>query len=287
MTVLEVIQRSTQFLAKKGVESPRLQIELMLAHVLQLPRLKLYLNFDRPLDETQVTALREMVSQRGERIPLQHILGTAPFLGFELQVNRHVLVPRPETELLAECARQWLDATRDPQGESRVALDYGTGSGCLAIALALHAPQLQVHAVDLSPDALSVAKENAARLQVGDRIQFVESDGLQNLPPTSQFHLVVSNPPYIPTEEIASLDPEVKDHDPRLALDGGADGLTFYRRLASELPPRMFPGGRLMLELGDGQADSVSSLLESQNWVVEGVRQDYSSRPRVLVAVRQ
>lgn len=283
MTVLEVIQRSSEFLARKGVDSPRLQIELLLAHVLQMPRMKLYLNFERSLSAPELEAVRELVKRRGEREPLQHIVGSVSFCGFEIAVDRNVLIPRPETELLAEQACQFLGALGS---EPAAVLDFGTGSGCLAVVLAARHPAVRVHAVDVSENALGVARRNVERHGLADRIQFCHGDGLSVPAPELKFNLIVSNPPYIPTNEIAALQPEVRDHDPVLALDGGADGLDFYRRLAVEGAPRLASGGRLMVELGDGQAPAVSNLLVANAWNVERVEKDYSGRDRILIARR-
>lgn len=283
MTVLEAIQRSADFLARKGVDSPRLQAELLLAHVLQVPRMRLYLDFERALTAGQADALRALVVRRGQREPLQHLVGTVCFCGLELTVNRHVLIPRPETELLAEAAWQWLGN----RGAGAAALDFGTGSGCLALALARHCPEATVVAVDVSPDALAAAQENARQLGLAARVAFRTSDGFSGLEPGLQFDLVVSNPPYIPSAEIASLQPEVRDHDPILALDGGRDGLDFYRRLARETQSWLKPGGRLMLEFGDGQSEAVAALLEAQDWLVEAPQEDYQGRKRWLAASRR
>jgi release factor glutamine methyltransferase len=163
-------------------------------------------------------------------------------------------------------------------------LDFGTGSGCLAIALAVKSPAARIHALDISPDALEVAKQNATRHQVRDRIQFVAGDGFAALPDGSRFDLIISNPPYVPGAEIESLEPEVRDHDPRGALDGGADGLDFFRRFAAEARPFLQSGGRLLLEFGDGQADAIKTIFEAQNWIVESVLPDYTQRPRILTA---
>ena len=279
VTVLEVIQRGAEFLTKKGVESPRLQVELLLAHVLKLPRMQLYLNFERSLDESQIATVREMVARRGQREPLQHIVGIAPFCGYEFRVNRHVLVPRPETELLAERAFEFLARTT---ASPATVLDFGTGSGCLAIAIAAKFPAAQVHAVDVSPEALDVARENAAQAKVS--IQFHQGDGFTSIPGGLRFDLIVSNPPYIPSAEIASLDPEVRDFDPRLALDGGPDGLEFYRKLAVWAREHLESGGRLMMEFGDGQAPAIESLLLEHKWIVEAVVPDYSQRHRLMIA---
>ena len=281
MTVLEAIQKSAGFLATKGVESPRLQAELLLAHVLRLPRMNLYLNFERGLAASETDALREMVRRRGRREPLQHIVGSTSFRGLELEVNRHVLIPRPETELLAEHGGHFLSTLPPP---SAAALDLGTGSGCLAIALAAECPNARVCATDVSAEALAIARANAARHHVAERIRFFHGDGFAVLPPAARFDLILSNPPYIPTAEIATLQPEVRHYDPRLALDGGPDGLDFYRRLASEAPPFLTLEGRMMLEFGDGQANQVREILESQKWVVEAIQDDYSRRPRIVVA---
>ncbi len=283
MTVLEAIQKSTEFLGKKNVESPRLQTELLLAHVLQMPRMKLYLNFDRALNAAETDALREFVKRRGQREPLQHIVGTASFCGLEIAVNRHALIPRPETEMLAELGWKFLATLNLPPA---TALDFGTGTGCIAIALAAKNPNAKITALDISSAALALAKENAARNKVAERIEFLPSDGFAALTTEMKFDLIVSNPPYIASAEIATLDPEVRDFDPRAALDGGADGLDFYRRLATEGKNFLQPNGKIMLEFGDGQADAIKKIFETEKWIVEAVQADYSQRARILVARR-
>lgn len=283
MTVLEVIQRSTDFLQQKGVESPRLQIELMLGQVLNVPRLKLYLNFERALNEAELGRVREMVKRRANREPLQHILGSTSFCGLEIKCSRAALVPRPETELLAERGWQFLSAL-NPQPST--ALDFGTGTGCIAIALAIKAPQAAIHASDISAEALALARENGAKSNCTDRVTFHEGDGFAALPGGLQFDLMVSNPPYIAAEEITSLQPEVRDFDPRLALDGGGDGLDFYRRIAKEAPCFLKPCGKVMVEFGDGQAEELKKIFSDENWIVEEIVADYSSRARILIARR-
>lgn len=283
MTVLEGIQKSAEFLVKKDVESSRLQAELLLAHLLKMPRMKLYLNFERALTPAETDGFRELVRRRGQREPLQHILGSTSFCGFEIAVHRHVLIPRPETELLAEAGWNFL-STLNPQPST--ALDFGTGSGCLAIALALKSPGAHVFAVDVSPDALTLAQQNAAHHQLTERVQFSQGDGFAALPPEIKFDLIVSNPPYIPSAEIETLEPEVRDYDPRGALDGGVDGLDFYRRLAVEAGAFLKPKGKLMLEFGEGQAATLREIFEKQKWVVEAVLPDYTRRERILIARR-
>lgn len=283
VTVLEVIQRSTEYLQQKGVESPRLQIELLLAHVLKLPRLKLYLSFDRTLSREELERLRQLVKRRAAREPLQHIVESTSFCGFEIKCTSAGLVPRPETELLAERGWQFLSTVT---GGEPTALDLGTGTGCIAIALAAKAPNAVVHAVDVSPEALTLAKENADKNQLAGRIRFHLGDGFAALPAGTQFDLIVSNPPYIASEEIATLSPEVRDFDPKLALDGGADGLDFYRRIAREAPPFLKTNGKAMLEFGDGQAPDVKKIFENEKWIVEEIVHDYSPRPRHVIARR-
>jgi release factor glutamine methyltransferase len=281
VTIREVIQKSAQFLERHGVESPRLQAEHLLGHVLKLPRLKLYLDFDRALSTAELDALRTLVKRRAAREPLQHLLGTANFCGLELKVSRHVLVPRPETELLAERALAFLSTLNS---QLSTVLDLGTGSGCLAIALAKGQADQRVVAVDNSAEALAVARENAQAHGVADRISFLTGDLFAALAADARFDLIVSNPPYIPTAEIATLQPEVREFDPHGALDGGADGLAFYRRIAAEGARFLRPGGRLMAEFGDGQAEALKILFGTHNWIVAAVVEDYSRRPRILIA---
>jgi release factor glutamine methyltransferase len=281
VTVLEAIQRSTEFLSRKGVESPRLQTELLLAHVLELPRMQLYLNFERPLTPGQVDTLRLLVQRRGRREPVQYILGSTSFCGWEFAVNPHVLVPRPETELLAELGWQFL-------GELPArACEFGAGSGCLVVALALKCPAASLHALERSPEALNVARQNAARHGVADRIRFLLSDGFSAVPHGTAFDLILSNPPYIPTPELATLEPEVREHEPRCALDGGPDGLDYFRCLAATAGSWLRPAGRLMVEFGDGQAAAVAEMFGRENWVVEAIHEDYTHRPRLMVARRE
>jgi len=282
MTVLEIIKRSTDFLARKGVDSPRLQTELLLAHLLGLPRMKLYLNFERVLTPSEVEKFRELIQRRGQREPLQHVVGSTCFCGLEIALNRHVLIPRPETELLAEHGWQMLNA----QHRTPLVLDFGTGSGCVAITLAVKTPNAQVYALDICADAIAVARQNADRHGVARRIQFLEGDGFADLPAGLDFDLIISNPPYIPTAEIETLQPEVRVFEPRRALDGGVDGLDYFRRLAAEAPRFLKPSGRLMMEFGDGQTEAIREKFQHENWIVDTIHEDYTRRPRILVAKR-
>lgn len=265
-------------MARRGVASPRLQVELLLAHVLKMPRMKLYLNFERALSEAELDALRALVQRRGQREPLQYIVGSTSFCGIEVGLDRSVLIPRPETELLAERGWVFLNQLAD----APIALDLGTGSGCLAIALALNAPRSRVHAVEVSAEALALARENAARH--GARIEFHEGDFFLAAPPDLRYDLIVSNPPYIPSARIETLEAEVRDYEPRLALDGGADGQDFYRRIATQGQGFLRPGGRVMLELDEEGAEATREIFMNQGWAVEALEKDYNGQARILIA---
>jgi release factor glutamine methyltransferase len=283
MTVLEVIQRSTEFLAKKGVDSPRLQAELLLAHLLKLPRMQLYLNFERALSAAEVDIFRELIRRRSQREPLQYVIGSTSFCGLEIAVNRHVLIPRSETELLAERGWQFLTQLPASNHQPSIALDFGTGSGCVAIALAVRSPRAQISALEISAEALELSRQNVERHAMAERIHLICGDGLAVLPARSVFDLIISNPPYVPTAEIETLQPEVREYEPRGGLDGGTDGMDFFRRMAREAGPFLKPGGRLMLEFGDGQADAIRQIVERENWIVEAVQEDYTHRPRIII----
>jgi release factor glutamine methyltransferase len=281
MTVLEVIKKSSEFLEKKGIESPRLNAELLLSHVLEVPRLKLYLDFERKLEVPEADKLRDLVKRRGSGEPLQHLLGTVSFCGYEIETRPGALIPRPETEILAELGWEFLKSVKK---EEPTFLDFGTGTGCVAIAIAKHVPHGRGYAVEISPEAFEIAQQNIQRH--GSRIQALLSDGFSAIPRDQQFDLIVSNPPYIPTAEIPTLAVEVREHDPAGALDGGEDGLKFYRRLASEAAVRLHEGGKLMAEFGDGQAEAIRKIFLDVDWIVEEIRADYTARPRFIIAHR-
>ena len=280
MTVLEIIKLSTEFLEKKGADSPRLQIELLLAHVLKIPRLRLYLDFERKLSDAELQTLRQLVKRRGDREPLQYLTGTANFCGLELAVTPAVLIPRPETELLVEEAWKFLDGLGRPAS----LLDFGAGSGCIAIAIAHKFPACDVHAVDASAAALEVARGNAER--VGATVKFHLARSIAEAPEPRLIDLLVSNPPYIPSGEIPSLQPEVRDHEPLAALEGGADGLDVYRLIAEQSAERLSSDSRVILELGHDQEASVRSIFSAPGWTVERVARDYAGTPRILIAHR-
>jgi len=247
-TVLEVIKSTTAYFDKHGVESARLNAEHLTAHALgKKKRLDLYMEFDRPLSEGELAPLRDLVRQRAQGKPLQHLLGTVEFFGREFRSDARALVPRPETEQLVELVMEFKSENSRPK-----ILDAGTGSGVIAITLALELPGAFVTALDISPDALALAQSNAAAL--GANVTFVHGDLLPDEPAT--FDLIVANLPYIPTAEISTLAREVR-HDPAGALDGGPDGLDFIRKLIALSAPRLAGGGEMFLEIGHDQADRV------------------------------
>lgn len=277
MTLLEVLTAATDYLAKAGVPEARLNAEHLLAHTLGKKRLDLYMEFDRPLGETERAPLRELVRSRSQGKPLQHVLGSAAFFGREFICDPRGLIPRPETEQLVELCLAGLKAATGPLA----ILDCGTGSGVIAITLALEIPDAEVSATDLSQDALALAAENAAKLGAGDRIDFSEADLLPA--GGGPFDLIAANLPYIPTGEIQGLMREVQ-HDPVRALDGGADGLDLIRRLVAAAPDRLRPGGRIALEIGEGQAGAVTAICREHNFGDITAHADYQGRQRFVIA---
>ena len=273
------LQEATTALNTAGVENAAANAEWLMAEVLSCPRPELPLHWSETLEATQIQRWQSLVDGRVDRIPLQHLLGTAEFCGLAFEINSSVLVPRPETELLAEAA--WVEAAIK---EESVVLDIGTGSGCLAVSVAVYAEETTIHALDISTAAINVARANAERHGVAERIIFHEGDARVALPGTCLFDVIVSNPPYIPSAEIESLQIEVRDHDPRLALDGGLDGLEFYRSLAVSCLSRLRSDGRLLLEVGDGQGEVVADLITAQGGRVLEILPDLNNIERIVVA---
>lgn len=298
VTVREALARATARLEERGVPEAGHDAASLLGQVLGRPRLELPLSYSRELRPAELAAYEALVERRAAREPLQYILGTQAFLDFEVKVDRRVLIPRPETEILAEKAialGREVGAARErglarecglarQPGTLRVA-DVGTGSGCIAIAMARGLPAARVWATDASEDALTVARENAARLGVTDRVVFLRGDFLVPLTEAGTVvDLLVSNPPYIPRGELAELQEEVRGHEPRKALDGGTDGLSAYRALASGAPAVLSPGGRVAFELGYGQAEAVRALLRAAGFADIEVGPDLAGISRVMTA---
>jgi release factor glutamine methyltransferase len=273
-TVLKLLQWTADYFRDKGIESPRLDAELLLSATLEMDRVALYVNFERPLIADELARYREKVRRRADREPLQYILGETEFWSLPFSVNPFVLIPRADTEVLVEEALKRID------GCSNV-LDVGTGSGAIAVALAHDQPELQVTALDRSEEALEVARSNARRNGVLEHVDCLAGD-LNSLPP-GPFDMIVSNPPYIPSRDWERLMPEVRDHEPRLALDGGDDGLEAYRRIAVQALKILSPGGWLLVEVGIGQAAVVSALFKAAGLTDVAQRDDYAGIPRVVM----
>lgn len=276
-TVLALLEWTRQFFKNKNIESPRLEAELLLAHVLGWERIHLYTKFDYVLPADKLAAFKEMIVQRADHTPTQYILGTCEFYSLEFRVTPAVLIPRPETEHLVEA----LISRAKGQTAARV-LELGTGSGCIVVAAAKALPLAEFVAVDLSADALAIAAENAAKHGVDSRIRFIHGDFFEPLAGQS-FDYVVSNPPYIGEDEWRGLAPEVRDHEPRTALVGGQDGLDAYRRIIPAAPAHLQPGGRLLLELPAAKARLVRQIAEKTPLVEEETIPDYAKIERVLV----
>jgi len=275
MRVLDVLQSTTAYFKKRGIEDSRLNAEHLLAHALRLTRMELYLEFERTLNETELTPLRELVRRRGEGEPLQHLLGTVEFCGETFLCDKRALVPRPETEQLVE-----LVESRIEKREARI-VDVGTGSGVIALSLAKKFPEAQIFAVDISADALGLARENAVRLNLNERVQFLRSDLLKNV--EGFFDLIVANLPYIAAQDRRTLSREVLS-DPEVALFSGARGDELVRELIEQAPARLRPGGLLALEIGLGQGEALLSALAEKKYRDIYSENDYSGVIRFLFA---
>jgi len=275
MTVLEVLQATTAYLKKRNVENPRLNAEHLMAHALGRKRIELYLDFERALTETELAPLRGLVKRRSEGEPLQHLLGTVEFCGLTFLCDKRALVPRPETEQLVE-----LVETRIENRELRI-VDVGTGSGVIALSLAAKMPEAQVLGVDVSEDALALAQENAARLNLSERVQFLKSRLLENI--EGAFDLIVANLPYVSIQDRHTLSLEVL-HDPEVALFAGAQGDELVSELIDQARFRLRPGGLLALEIGLGQSEALLSALAEKNYRDISSKNDYNGVTRFLFA---
>jgi len=279
MTVLEVLQATTAFFKKRNIENPRLNAEHLLAHVLGRKRIELYLEFERELTETELEGLRDLVRRRSGGEPLQHLLGTVEFFGLTFLCDKRAMVPRPETEELVEFLKSEIQsASGGPKSEI---VDVGTGSGVIALSLAVEFPEARILAVDVSDDALALAQENAARLNLSDRVQFLKSRLLENV--EGIFDLIVANLPYISTQDRHTLSREVL-HDPEIALFAGARGDELVRELIDQAPSRLRPAGTLALEIGLGQSETLLSALAEKNYRDICSKNDYNGVTRFLFA---
>jgi release factor glutamine methyltransferase len=279
MTVLDVLQSTTAYFKKRKIDSPRLNAEHLLAHVLGRKRLELYLEFERELAEPELAPLRELVRRRGEGEPLQHLLGTVEFCGHIFLCDKRALVPRPESEELVEILKSEIRSVSS--GPKSEILDVGTGSGVIALALAKEFPEAKISGVDISEDALALARENAERLGLNDRVRFKKSDLLQDIGET--FDFIVANLPYIAALDRHTLSREVL-RDPKVALFAGAQGDELVRALIDQAPVRLRPGGMLALEIGIGQSEALLSILAEKKYRDIYSKNDYSGRTRFLFA---
>ncbi len=280
-TILRVLDATRDWFAKRGIESARLDAELILARALGVSRLMLYARFDQPVNEEERAAVRALMQRRGKREPIAYILGEREFWSLDLKVDARVLIPRPDTEVLVEVAVERVKAGPAPAA-TRV-VDVGTGSGAVALALARELPGASVLALDVSPGALEVAGANAERLGLAERVRCAPGDLLASQ--DGPFDLVVANLPYIRGGDIAGLDDDVRLHEPHLALDGGPDGLDLIRRLADQATTRLAPGGAIALEAGFDQLDQVAAILGEAGFADVTVRRDYGGQPRVASAL--
>jgi release factor glutamine methyltransferase len=273
MTVLEVLQSSTEYFKKRNIESARLNAEHLLAHALKRKRIELYLEFERPLTEEELAPLRELVRRRGQGEPLQHLLGTVEFCGHVFLCDKRALVPRPETEQLVELLKSQI-----PSAKSQI-LDVGTGSGVIALSLAAMFPEAKIVATDISDDALMLARENAARLGLDAKVSFTKSDLLESL--DDRFDLIVANLPYVASGDRTALSREVL-HDPEVALFGGEGGDEILRKLIDLARAHLKANGLLALEVGVGQADDLAGLLAEKNYHDITAIRDYGGVKRFL-----
>jgi release factor glutamine methyltransferase len=276
-SLLEVLQSTTAYFTRHEIENPRLNAEQLLAHTLRLSRMDLYLEFERNLAENELGPLRDLVKRRGQGEPLQHLLGTVEFCGHTFAIDKRAMVPRPETEELVELLKS---GVRSQRSDFRM-IDVGTGSGVIALSLAAKFPEAEIYAIDISEDALSLARENAAQLRLSERVRFQKTDLLENL--SERFDLIVANLPYISMQDRHLLAREVL-HDPEVALFGGPSGDELVRKLIEQAPAHLEPGGLLALEIGLGQAGGLSDFLRQKNYHDIELKKDYSGISRFLLA---
>lgn len=281
LTVLEIIKKTTDFFAGKGIESPRLNAELLIGHALGKKRMQLYLEFERPLAEPELEKIRPLVRRRAQHEPLQYIVGETEFFGLKLKVDRRGLIPRPETEQLVESVVKG----SAPDTPTRI-LDLGTGSGAIALALAQAIPAVTVVATDRSADALALARENAVSLGLESRVSFLQSDWFAGIP-AERFDVVVSNPPYLTEAETAQTLPEVRGFEPTEALTAADEGLADLKRIIAEAPAYLRSGGLLALETGIAHHERLLALLQAAGFERGESKQDLTGRDRFVLAYKK
>jgi release factor glutamine methyltransferase len=278
LTVLEIIKKTTDFFAARGIESPRLNAELLIGHALSRKRMQLYLEFERPLSELELEKVRPLVRRRAQHEPVQYILGETEFFGLKLKVDRRALIPRPETEQLVEHVITACGAAAPAS-----ILDLGTGTGAIALALAHAFPAAAIVAVDRSEDALALARENAATTAGGPRVTFLASDWFAAVPAMS-FNVIVANPPYLTAEETAQTAPEVRGFEPVDALTAVGDGLADLETIIASAPRYLKPGGLLALESGISHRERLLEKIRVAGFSRSEAKQDLSGRDRFVFA---
>jgi release factor glutamine methyltransferase len=286
-TIGKLLQWTSDYLKQHGSESPRLEAEVLLAHARGCKRVDLYTSFGEPADEALRTKFRALVKRRAEGVPFAYLVGKREFYSLDFKVTPDVLIPRPETEFLVIALLDLIKSM--PAGNEAIQVaDVGTGSGIIALSVAKHAPRVQSTAIDVSSAALGIAKENAERLGVSERVEFVESDLFAALPAGRMFDFIASNPPYITTAEFAALSPEVRDHEPQLALVAGENGLSVIERLLPQAAERLRPGGTLLLEISPMLQQRVESLVAADpRWALAPTTKDLAGHARVVRARRK
>lgn len=282
LTVLDSIKLSTEYFEKKGIESPRLNAELLLADILNCKRLDLYLKYDQPLTEDEINKYREYIARRAKREPLQYIIGKVDFFGLELKVNQSVLIPRPETEILVETI-----INKEKNKDSLLILDIGTGSGNISIALAKNLFQSKIVAVDVSSEALKVAEENAIKHNVINQIELVrknifEDTNFYDL----KFDIIVSNPPYVSINDYQSLQEEIIHYEPQIAITDNDDGLKFYKIISEIANKNLKTGGRIYLEIGAGKSEQIKNILTSSGFDNIQFVKDYQQINRIIYGMK-
>lgn len=281
-TIRRVLEWTSNYLREKGSESPRLEAEVLLSHARGCPRIQLYTAYDEPLPEPVRARMRELVQRRAQSEPVAYIVGHREFFSLDFHVTPEVLIPRPDTETLVVEVLARIKSLPQPK-----ILELGTGSGCIAIALAVNHPGAVVTAVDLSPGALAVARQNAERHKVADRVACVGGDLYAPLPPDLRFDVIVSNPPYVRIDEIEQLDPEVRLHEPHSALRGGADGMDVLRRIIDGSPAHLADGAWLALESAREQTAALQQRIDALGGFADSrIVNDAAGNPRVILARR-
>lgn len=280
-TISSLLAWTIKYFQSKNIESARLDAEVLLAHLLGQKRIYLYVHFDEPLQQEELNKFHEYVVKRANHMPVAYIIGEKEFMGLTFKVTKDTLIPRPDTEILVENTLSQLNKEQE-----LTLADIGTGSGAIILSLLANLPKATGTAVDISPNALAVAKENAQNLQIADRCDFVLGDLLAPLG-EQKFDVIVSNPPYIPQKDMENLASDVKDYEPHSALTDNGDGLSFYRRLWSRAQAYLHDGGFMAVEIGIHEAKAVKQLAEANNWHNIKIIKDYAGIDRVVMAWKQ